>query len=75
MAPSTRSSSIRFEKTPDGSWPVVENGTCRRLTTEELNDLITEARQEKEALVVEKEEFKAEITRKGEQYQQELQEK
>jgi hypothetical protein len=35
---------------------VVENGTSRRLTTDELNDLKTEARQEKEALVREKEE-------------------
>jgi hypothetical protein len=75
MAPSTRSSSIRFEQTPDGRWRVVENGTSRRLTTEELNDLITEARREKEALVREKEELKAEMKRKGEKYQQELQEK
>jgi Retrotransposon gag protein len=54
---------------------VVENGTSRRLTTEELNDIFTEARNEKEALVKEKEELEAEMTRKGEQYQQELQEK
>jgi predicted nuclease with TOPRIM domain len=75
MAPSTRSSSIRFEQTPDGNWRVVENGTSRRLTTEELNDMFTEARHEKEALVKEKEELEAEMARKGEQYQQELQEK
>jgi predicted phage gp36 major capsid-like protein len=54
---------------------VVENGTSRRLTIEELNDLFTEARQEKKALVREKEELKVEMKRKGEQYQQELQEK
>jgi hypothetical protein len=54
---------------------VVENGTSRQLTTEELNDMFTEARHEKEAPVKEKEELEAEMTRKGEQYQQELQEK
>jgi Retrotransposon gag protein len=75
MAPNTRSSSIRFEQTPDGNWRVIENGTSRRLTTEELNDMFTEARHEKEALVKEKEELEAEMTRKGEQYQHELQEK
>jgi hypothetical protein len=72
MAPSTRSSSIRFEQTPDRSWRVVENGTSRRLATEELNDMFKEARNKKEILVKEKEELEAEMTRKGEQYQQEL---
>jgi hypothetical protein len=75
MAPSTRSSSIIFEQTPDGSCRVVENGAYSRLTTEELNDLFIEARQEKEALVTEKVELKAEMMKKDEVYQQELQEK
>jgi hypothetical protein len=54
---------------------MVENGTSRRLTTEELNYMLTETRHEKEALVKEKDVLEAEMTRKGEQYQQELQEK
>jgi predicted nuclease with TOPRIM domain len=75
MAPSNRPSSIKFEQTPDGSWRVIENGTSRRLTIEELNDMFTEARHEKEALVKEREDLKAEMTRKGEPYRQEMREK
>jgi hypothetical protein len=63
MAPSNRSSSIKFEQAPDVSWREVEKGSSRRLSTEELNDLFTEARLEKEALVKEKVELKTEKRR------------
>jgi hypothetical protein len=75
MAPSTRSSSVKFEQAPDGGWRVIENGTPRRLTREELNDMFMEVRLMKEALLTEKEELKVEMESNGEQYRMELQEK
>jgi hypothetical protein len=78
MAPSTRSSSLKFEQTTDGGWRVIEGGTARRLTTEELNefaDIFAEARLENEVLTKEKGELEALMAQKEVQHREELQEK
>jgi hypothetical protein len=78
MAPNTRSGSLKFEQTTDGGWRVIEGGTARRLTTEELNefaDNFKEARLENEVLTKEKGELEALMAQKDVQHHEKLQEK
>jgi Retrotransposon gag protein len=41
MTPSTRSS-VKIQQTAAGEWRVIEGGESRRLTTEEMNDLVVQ---------------------------------
>jgi hypothetical protein len=78
MAPNTRSGSLKFEQTTDGDWRVIEGGTARWLTTDELNefaDNFTEARLENEALTKEKGKLEELMAQKDVQHHEELQEK
>jgi hypothetical protein len=78
MAPNTRSGSLKFEQTTDGGWRIIEGGTARRLTTEELNefaDSFTEARLDNEVLTKGKGELEELMAQKDVKHHEELQEK
>jgi hypothetical protein len=78
MAPNTRSGNLKFEQTTDVSWRVIECGTARRSTTEELNefaDNFTEERLENEVLTKKKCELDALMAQKDVKHHEELQEK
>jgi hypothetical protein len=78
MAPSTRSSSLKFEQATDGGWRIIEGGNTRRLTTEELNEyakMFATTRHENETLEMERAELEATMAQKEQQYCEDLQEK
>jgi hypothetical protein len=78
MAPSTRSSSLKFEQAIEGGWRIIEGGNTRRLTIEELNEyaqMFATTRHENETLEKERIELEATMAQKEQQYRDDLQEK